>query len=922
MKKISILITFMIAIGILFSCGITASAANVYTEGGFSYTVSSNGTATITAIDSSVTGKVVVPSTIGGYDVKYFGDTFKNNTRVTSVVLSEGIVSISYYAFSGCVNLEYIYIPATVTSVNKEAFVNTEALKTIEVNVDNSKYLSENGILYNKDKTEILRCPSAISVEKFTFPNSVTKIGAFCFYGNTNIKEVEMPEKLTEIGEKAFYESSVENVQFNDNLLEIKKYAFSSCKNLQSLELPISLEVIGDFAFNNCYSITQLIIPDGVRTIGKEAFNNCDQLINIEIGSMTESIGDEAFGYCSKLQSIRVAESNQYYSSDENGIFFDKNKTNLFTVPPCNSITKYVMPDSVSVIADEAFYAHQTLTEISFSKNLKDIGVRAFFGCEKLADEIYFYASLDTISEDAFVGCPKISSFKVSENNQNFASDAYGALYDKHFVELILYPCAGETTEYIVPATVSVIKKNSLRDADNLRMLVISDSVTVIEETGIYDCDSLENIVIGKGLASISGSAFPYCLITDITVSDENEFFCSVDGVLYSKDKTILYKYPSKKSGENYIIDDTVKTINDGAFVYASKLKNVIVPSNVSEIGYYAFQHCYGLENLTIVNPAVVLTSYLLSTPNTKTTVYGYRNSTAERLCISKNFMFTPLADGLSIDFEDGVLIVSGAEELPVIDDEKMNPWVALAPITECILIEDVSVINESTFASFPDINTLILKSDTVSINDGAFENCSKLKTVISFGDATFSENAFSKETENLLFFAEAGRTVSTNCDVISFDYNAGVVSFDKPVTIEHYDFFNLVAALCDRYPEVNELEFTQFTLLNGNMEKVDINGEEVDRTEISYFENDRLAVQILDEETYEIVTVSFNELCAGVANGEINKFLLVVINEEDEIENEVIVDSDEVKDEESFIVLVFRALITFFNKILRLFKK
>ena len=915
MRKVRILSLLILVVSMLGVFCFSANAAGPFTENGFIYSVDNNGYATIEGLETVVEGEVTIPGNIGGYPVRSFYDTFRNNTKITSVIISEGVSNISYYAFYGCTKLEYVYIPSSVTSIGKEAFRDTKALQEIEVNAGNSRYLSENGILYNKDKTEIFVCPSSCGIETFVFPDSVTKIAAYCFYANVSIKEVIMPENLTEMGEFAFYGSQLSVIQFNDKLLSIPKYAFSSCKNLRSFEIPATLESIGDFAFENCHAITELIIPDGVRTIGKEAFNNCDTLVNIQIGSTAESIGTEAFGNCNKLQSIYVSDGNQFYTSDKNGIFYDINKTILFVAPPCNGMTYYVMPDSVATIEDEAFCYHQTLTTISFSESLKEIGVRAFFSCEELEGEIYFGSSLEIINEDAFHACNYISSFKVNENNQSFSSDDYGALYDKNKTALILYPPSAEAEEYIIPDGVTLIADSAIYNAFYLNKIVIPDSVKTIETNAINHC-SLTALVIGKGVCEINTNSFIYSTIKSITVSEENEYFCSDDDVLYDKEKTILYKFPAYNQQVDFVVPDTVNKICSGAF-YKTRVENVILPNSVSEIGYYVFNDCFWLATITVVNP-----NASISTLKQGVVYYGYANSTLEKYCRSSGYDFVPLYDGLSVDYEDGVLILSGTSELPVIDNENMCPWAAFSDSTDCILIRDISLISANAFSDFYDISSVIFESENITVENNAFSDCHELKTVICYSDAEFGEAAFSTQTENLLFFKENNKNVICNYDFITFTYEDGIVSFDKPVTIEHYDFFNLVAALCNRYPEVNELEFVQFTLLNGNMEKIDVNGEEVNRTEISSFENDRLAVQILDEETYDVVTVSFNELCAGVANGEINKFLLVVINEEDEIENEVIVDSDEVKDEESFIVLVFRALITFFNKILRLFKK
>ena len=655
---------------------------------------------------------------------------------------------------------------------------------------------------------------------------------------------------------------------------------------------------------------------EGLLTVGAKAFESCIALKNVTISSTVESIGDLAFSGCTALEGINVDSNNLYYSSDDFGAFFDKDKTVLFVYPVKNAATEYTVPDSVTEINKNAFYSSKILQKVYFPEGLKKIGDSAFFYSEALT-EVFVPASVEYIGDSAFVQCISIEAFTVDENNKYFSSDENNALYNKDKTQLILYPAGKAKSDFIIPDTVTTIKYRAIDYNTHIKKLVISDSVTIIETNGAYQC-YIDEIIIGKGLEEIQYAAFARCTIDNITVSEDNNYFCSVDDVLYSKDMSVLYRYPTGKKETQFVIGDTVEKIIQDAF-FRTKLTVLIVPNNVTEIGAQAFYNSYFLKDITIVNPAVNIGSLALPT-GSDINVYGYQSSTVQQFVNNGNQNFIPLHNGLSVDYADGVLILSGSDELPVIDNDKMCPWAAFADSTECILFRDIAVINENAFASFYGISSLIFESENIRVEDGAFADCNNLKTVICFSDADFAEAAFSEQAENLLFFKESDKAVNVGLDAISFTYDDGVVNFDKPVSIAYYDFFNLIIALCDRYPEINELAFTEFFLLDGTMERVEINGDTADRYLIDSFENDKLAVQIIDEETWEVVTVSFNELCVGVANGKIDKFLLVVIDENGEVSEELPVDTGFLASVERVVTYVLRAIVTFFNKLLRLF--
>lgn len=188
-----------------------STKAKAATEGYYTYSVSNN-EATITKVDTTISGDIIIPSTLGGYPV----------------------TSIGIQAFIYCKSVESITIPDSVTSIGEMAFTYCSNLKSITVDSDNTAFSSdESGILFNKNKTELILYPAGDSRRNYVIPDNVTTIGmaAFAFCKN------------------------LESVTIGNCVTSVDLAAFSGCTNLKSLTIPKSLTVIGSNVFPRCDNI-------------------------------------------------------------------------------------------------------------------------------------------------------------------------------------------------------------------------------------------------------------------------------------------------------------------------------------------------------------------------------------------------------------------------------------------------------------------------------------------------------------------------------------------------------------------------------------------------------------------------------------------------------------------------------------------
>ena len=183
---------------------LTASAEDTLPEGNYKYTVT-DGEAAITGYVNKPTGDIILPDTLGGYAVTSIVDgAFYDCTGLTSVTIPDSVTSIGVSAFSDCAGLTSVTIPDSVTSIGDSAFEYCGALTKIEVSSGNKNYSSEDGVLFNKNKTELIRCPGGKKGE-YIIPNSVTSIEEYAFSGCSGLTSVTIPNSVTSIGDGAFY---------------------------------------------------------------------------------------------------------------------------------------------------------------------------------------------------------------------------------------------------------------------------------------------------------------------------------------------------------------------------------------------------------------------------------------------------------------------------------------------------------------------------------------------------------------------------------------------------------------------------------------------------------------------------------------------------------------------------------------------
>ncbi len=392
---------------------------------------------------------------IGNHLIKIKNDVFdhveiKQGTKViadeafysglfTSVTIPDSVTEIGYEAFCGCRSLKSVTIPDSVTSINDGAFWNCTSFTSITIPNSVTKI----------GRYVFAGCTSLTSI---TIGNGVTSIGDSGFSYCKSLTSITIPDSVTEIGIYAFKECfSLTGVTIGNGVTSICEYAFDDCTSLTSITIPDNVTSIGDWAFRNCTSLTSATIGNGVTEIGEKAFYNCALLTSVTIGNSVTSIGDRAFegcrsltsvtipdnvtsiGYsafedCTSLTEINVSSNNANYSS-ENGVLFNKEKTELIKYPAGKTETKYIIPDSVTEIDDWAFENCTSLTSVTIPDSVTEIDDWAFENCTSLTS-VTIPDSGTYIRIRAFYGCTSLTSVTIPKSVKDIGSEAFGYYYD------------------------------------------------------------------------------------------------------------------------------------------------------------------------------------------------------------------------------------------------------------------------------------------------------------------------------------------------------------------------------------------------------------------------------------------------------------------------------------------------------------
>ena len=317
MKKIfSLILSLTMLLTITSGLNLTAYADSSQ-YGNIYYEEKEDGTIEITDCDDSVIS-IDIPSAIDGKSVTSIGNNaFYSCKNLFNVTIPDSITSIGNNAFEYCASLKSVIIPGSVKSIGNAAFNRCESLMNIEVIKNNSNYFSQDGVLFDMNKTKLIQYPIGNKRIAYDIPNGVKSFGDCAFDSCSTLKNITIPDSVTSIGwgvfsgstsltnidvsENNLNYSSYEGVLFNKNKTELIKYPIGNERT--SYNIPAGVINFGD-VFSDCKNLFNITIPNSVTNIGIGAFWQCANLASITITNSVTSIGNYAFYDCKNLKDI------------------------------------------------------------------------------------------------------------------------------------------------------------------------------------------------------------------------------------------------------------------------------------------------------------------------------------------------------------------------------------------------------------------------------------------------------------------------------------------------------------------------------------------------------------------------------------------------------------------------------------------
>ncbi len=495
-------------------------------------------------------------------------NAFKGCSELRSINLPDSITSIATYIFQGCTVLGEIVIPKGITSVPNNAFQNCKGLASV------------------------------------TLPDSIISIGNYAFDACSALAAIELPEGLTTINRNAFSNCS--------SLISIiiGIYAFQNCTSLSEITIPVGVTVLDNYTFSGCKGLSSISLPDGLTKIGTEAFASCEALTEIHIPDSVKDIQSSAFINCIGLEVELEGSNNSYLLLD--GVLYSKDMTTLVFC----AITKsgvFTVPNSIATIAPYAFYGNKGITNVILPESVLTIGTYAFAYCEALT-EVNIPSKVTILNECIFSTCNVLETIAFAENSQLVTIGKQAFLN------------CNSLTNVTIPSGVTSIGQQAFGNCNSLGDITIPSGVTTALDMTFYQAAGVVNVTLAEGCKSeIGNMAFQRCanlesitlssgakfntnFITScfsyspkliaINVNENNTVLSSLDGVLFNKAKTTLFRCPEGKTG-TFVIPNTVATISNNAFANCVNITGVTIPSSVTNIGTSAFENCTSLATVT-----------------------------------------------------------------------------------------------------------------------------------------------------------------------------------------------------------------------------------------------------------------------------------------------------------------------------------
>jgi hypothetical protein len=654
--------------------------------------------------------------------------SFHQCKQIQTFEIPGSVVIIGAFALQG-LKLTSIKIPSKVIEIGSGAFY--EFNGDINVDVDNSKYSSIDGVLFDKTASTILQCPVS-KTGSYSLPASVTQIGTAAFSECKQLTEVILAPKVTTIEYSAFFKcTNLKRVTLPASLTRIMQGAFSNCINLESITLPERLIKIEDGIFYECEKLKIVNLSPSTIEIGSSVFLGCSSIETITIPATLTKIGKGAFQGCSG--DVLVNPNNPTYSSID-GVLYDKaktiihhcsiSKTGIFEILPtvkviaeyaffnCKHITSFTMPQSVIEIKEGAFGNCNGLTTFETPANLKTIGNYVFSVCEKMKT-LVISENVESIGDGAFFYCQELTSIYCKAANPidiNLGQDVFTGVYKPRCTLFVpigsipAYRAASQWQEFYniieMPA-----ESNINSTAGGLAALIpqnIRDTLTTLEIKGAIDARDFK--FMRDSLPSLAELDMSAATINTYVGTQGTDDYNQSTVYAANTIPACAFSFPNNALGKE-------------------SLTKVVLPLSATVIGDKSFFHCKGIQSLVMPNSLTIIGHG------------GLQGLNLDSIYIPSSVK--QIGNGAFFEFNGNIYVDANNQKYSSIDGvlfDKTVSTILQCPISKSGSYSLPTTVTKVGFAAFLDCEELtevVLPSKVTIIEASAFLRCKNLKSVL-----------------------------------------------------------------------------------------------------------------------------------------------------------------------------------------------
>ena len=489
---------------------------------------------------------IEIPTCVTSIGKRYFA----NNTSLKSIIIPTSVKEIHERCFANCSSLTYISIPTSVTFFGNEIFENADEIKQIDI---------KNNIF-----------PGFVSVRK-----------AFQLKGI----DIQCPNHLMTIDDWKQYRMILPSVQ------SIEK--FQQTISISEMVLPTTVKRIESKTFYFCSSLSRVVIPSSVTYIGKNCFGQDDLLEYLELNAQVTELTADIFSF-NKFDHITIPSTVKVI------------RNNAFT--GCRHLKSITIPSTVSRIEFQCFDGCTTLSQIIFDENcsISDL-TNTFFNCGSLK-EITLPLSVTSLEDSVFSDCSHISSVTIP-NLKYMGINSFKCCFDlEHitlpstltFINSYSFEYCIKLKECHIPESVIKLGNNIFNHCSSLTSVTLPKNIQKVDKRMFLNCPNLKEVYLGEERIT----TYPFKVTYSIMKQFKSIGILCSNVVLTQEDLEESFIY------DEYERDKVMKDIHyieRNCFRGISNLHEITIPSNVKEIGDFAFYNCSDLKTITFTSDSITI---------------------------------------------------------------------------------------------------------------------------------------------------------------------------------------------------------------------------------------------------------------------------------------------------------------------------